>query len=231
MTRVLFACVVCSCACGSRSELDADASTCDQRASPTCEPLDGGPPTWASPATGTITGDGLDVTFCPDGVYASVKVSSTQAAPYEFGLGLNGASATPMYFDSPPRGAQPAALAISVPIPSNAPGDYAADPKLGASFTDFFYQLVPACFSCGDTKPKNVSDCPPGCSTVCSSGGCEPCAPDPPGHEYAGGAWTLTLTADPIATGTDAGLFTPHGSFTATLSGADGGAVTVSATF
>ena len=121
-------------------------------------------------------------------------------------------------FDVPPIGAQFVGVTIRVPIPSPAPGDYAYDPDASVlSLIEVSYQVVPPCSSCGDTTPVNLDDCPPGCSTVCSSLGCEPCEPNPPGHDYLGETWSLSLTSDAVADPSDGGLFTPHGTLTVML--------------
>ncbi|MGH7293707.1 MAG: hypothetical protein ACRELB_02185, partial [Polyangiaceae bacterium] len=79
--------------------------------------------------------------------------------------------------------------------------------------------------------------------------GCNPCTPQAPSVSFTakaagdclgdtqvvGGSWSLSLTSVTPASGSGSGgkYYTPHGSFTATLAGADGaaGTATLAITF
>ena len=207
-------------------------------------------PAGASPASGTVIGAGLAATLCPAGASARVEPAgaSIDTSPYFFVLSYtvgSDSSAGDFLFSSP-AGATDGELNVMVGLPSPSPGTYAAGSGGtcgGGAFT--YYLPVPAGLDCDAGVAPN---CPEGCSSECSGFGCDPCTPQPPAVSFtanaagdclgdtqpAVGSWSLSLTSVTAASpGNSDKYYTPHGSFTATMAGADGspGSATLSVTF
>ena len=224
-------------ACGARTGLsfpglDAgvpDAGSCaeDAGSKAACAPIPSSDlPAAASPATGTITGSDLQVSFCPGGVFARVVGSAVGPPPYSFHLdyAIGTSAVTPIDVQSP-AGAADGILQATIGLAAAAPGEYSSNDPQGIALISFMYDVPLPCFRCdGPSVVRSLADCPPGCSTVCSHTGCEPCQPNWPQISYSASSWQLVLTSVTQAddAGTGLAYFTPHGIFTVSLVRDDG---------
>lgn len=113
-------------ACGSHEAQDAsvdaqavEAGSCDPNTKWVCETADAA--TYGSPASGSLSGETVQATFCPNSVRAYVWSPPTKQAPFEFVLINDGNVATGMDFDVPALGARVADVFVSAPM-ANADG-------------------------------------------------------------------------------------------------------------
>ncbi len=210
----------------------------------------------ASPASGTVTGDGIDALLCPGGAGAVILSAgaSYDTTPFIFELNYTVAGGAGDFQFASPAGANHGELSVLLGLASAAPG-ISSSPSGGECGTMAFtyYLPVPPGTDCEAGVPPN---CPSGCSTICDNiagpgGSCEPCEPEPPSVGYSAigsgdcigdaltplGSWMLSLTSlteDDAGTAGGVTYFTPHGTLTATMVGdGDAGAssITLSASF
>jgi hypothetical protein len=208
----------------------------------------------ASPASGTVTGNGLDALLCPGGAGAVILSAgaSYDTAPFIFELNYTVAASAADFQFQTPAGADDGELSVLLGIASAAPGIYSSPTGNECGTMALTYYLpVPPGTDCEAGAPPN---CPPGCGTICDNivgGGCEPCEPQPPSVGYSAtgsgdcigdtltplGSWMLSLTSlaeDDAGTTGGVTYYAPHGTLIATMvSGGDAGAgsVTLSASF
>ena len=252
MKTVAVACVVLVGCSGSSGSLPAggDGGTTTVVDAGSCTSIPGSAlPSGASAASGTFSG-AASGTVCSGGASARIEAagSSQDTAPFLFELSTTvGPNRWGDHFlFSAPAGASDGELNVMVGLTSVATGvltETSAGTCGSGAFT--YYLPVPAGLDCDAGVAPN---CPNGCSSECSGFGCEPCTPQPPSVSYTAkaagdclgtqqtpsGSWTLTLTSvTPSTAGTSATTYTPHGTFTTSLAGADGapGTVTLSITF
>ncbi len=200
-----------------------------------CPPRPSDAEPWESEAEGTVTSSVPSAALC--NVAAYLFVSRYTTPPDQLLLSLDSTTASAITFKSP-AGASDGLLTGMISVSSPEPGVYKSSDGAACGFLGFSYGLpIPASVDCdGGTPPS----CSPGCSSVCSGQGCEPCAPTQPQAFYGAnaptdclgdsqvitGSWTLTLTSVSRFTG-DAGEldtdYTPHGTLQATLTDVDGG--------
>jgi hypothetical protein len=206
-------------------------------------------PPYSSPASGTATGTSRRAAICPGGVYARVEPAGARydTAPFFFFLSYTVGSLSvvePFDFQSPP-GASHGEVDVMVGLAAAAPGSYSSPAGSDCGALVFTYYLpVPPSVSCDGGVPPN---CPKGCGTICSGFGCAPCTPQEPAVSFVGrgsancigstqsplGSWQLSLsavTANDAGTGPGVTYFTPHGTFTANLVGADNASETMTIT-
>jgi hypothetical protein len=207
-------------------------------------------PQASSPASGTVSGAGLDATLCPGGASARVEPAgaSIDTAPYLFYLTytVGSSSSAGDFLFASPAGATDGELNFMVGLSSPAPGQYTPGTSGtcgGGAFT--YYLPIPEGLSCDAGTAPN---CPKGCASECSGFGCDPCTPQAPSVSFtanaagdclgdtqpAVGTWSLSLTSVTAASPGNGGkYYTPHGSLTATMAGASGaaGTATLSITF
>jgi hypothetical protein len=197
-------------------------------------------PSPSVPVSGTVSGPDLSGVLCPGGAFARILPAgaSYDTEPFIFELDYTVGSTTqaqPFLFSSP-SGATDGEIDVLLGLPSAGPGEYDS-PSGGqcGSLAFTYYLPVPPTVDCDGGQPPA---CPPGCGTVCSGFGCNPCTPQAPAVSYlaqgatdcigdtqaAIGSWHLSLTS--VAPGGTSGSTTyylPHGTFTATMP-ADGDA-------
>ena len=225
-------------ACGTSTETSSGGSSPGPAAS--CVADAGADPPYKSEATGTLSGAAVGASLC--GVLAEVY-----ATPYTHGTSLvfqlsGGASG----FTSP-TGARAARVTGLVAVGAAKPGVYSSTTSGACGSLVVSFELpMPAGVDCDAGTAPN---CPAHCAAVCSSFGCEPCAPQPPMVDYQASAaadclgdgqkpegdWTLTLTSV-APTPDDAGPsdlthYLVHGSFVASLAGSDGASAALSLSF
>jgi hypothetical protein len=191
-----------------------------------------------SEASGTVLGSAVHADIC--NAPAHLYLSPYTMPPDRVLLFLNSTTSSSITLESPPGAADPI-LQGMISVSSPSPGVYRSSDGTACGSLGFSFDLpVPPGVDCDGGVPPN---CPPGCSTVCSGFGCDPCTPAPPQVYYGAqassdclgsttavqGSWTLTLTSTEKITGDAASwqtYYLPHGSLTATLVGVDGGADT-----
>jgi hypothetical protein len=180
-----------------------------------------------------VSGAMVAATTCVD-VYVESLPYPMGGGPYAFAV--NSLDAVPHV--TSPQDSSDALLDVFLQIAAESPGTYTSSVSNAAGYGTFTFNLpVPSWVECGGTTPPT---CPPGCTTACAgggggpvdggspdgdvdTGGCLPCAPNPPTETFAAaqgsyathapsGSWTLTLTqASPV----------PHGSLTVALVGSE----------
>jgi mucin-2 len=189
-----------------------------------------------SEASGTVVGSAVHADIC--NALAHLYVSPYTTPPDRVLLFLNSTMSSSITLDNPP-GATTPILQGMISVSSASPGVYRSSDGTACGDLGFsFYLPVPPGVDCDGGAPPS---CPPGCSTVCSGFGCDPCTPAAPEVFYGArassdclgnttavqGSWTLTLTSTEKIVGDAASwqtYYLPHGSLTATLVGVDGGA-------
>jgi len=236
---------------GGNPLADVDAAE-EVAACVTITPSDG-LQTLASPASGTVTGNGLDALLCPGGAVAFIECGGSGdgiATPCLFFFSLTLTGAASFQFLAP-TDASSGDVTATLGMGSASPGSYSSPAGSQCGTVAFGYSLpVPPGVDCeGGAAP----DCPPGCGNwVCpatfSPNGCSPCLPLAPSVSYlaqgttdcegdtstAVGSWTLSLTSVTEADAGGLAYYAPHGTLTATMvnagdAGADG--ATLSVTF
>jgi hypothetical protein len=200
-------------------------------------------PEYASPAGGTIEGTGLQGSVCNAAAY--VFLSHYTTPPGDYLLFINSTQTSTFSLSVP--GASDGLLDVTVLVGGPMPGTYASSGTSTCGFLGFSYSLpVPPGVDCdGGVAP----DCPPGCASVCSGQGCEPCTPQQPEVGYGAtaasdclgetqavaGSWSATITSVGSPVVEQGGTYyAVHGTFAATLvDEGDAGAasVNVSLTF
>jgi hypothetical protein len=225
------------------SELDAvgDAAPHDGGAEGAgrCVALDSGfPEIAASPASGSVTGPGVDVAICQGGLFAVTQRIPSPPDSGALGLLIDPGFGSPQYDFAAPPGVQWAETRFVGEIGSIAPGTYPSSLSCGdAHFCAYFYPAG-AAPDCGDAAVP--TSCPSGCAPAALPSGavrCEPLRPqacyvartarDCGGNpQSAAGSWTVTLTSVTPYDGADGGpgsYFTVHGTLFANLVGDDAG--------
>jgi hypothetical protein len=214
---------------GSDSSVDTGTGL-DASCSISCPaPGDAGLRPYEHPASGSIIGSSLSSQICNAGAWVEVEIYSS--FPTMTYLAVENGTLT---FDTP-NDAQDGMFTALVQIPSPAPGTYTSpgSPNCGLAWLTYFLP-VPQGVDCDGGAPPN---CPPGCSTVCSGFGCDPCEPDQASVTYTAqgagtcfdavqaaiGSWSVTLTSVdlyPVDAGTtlqDPVLYVAHGTLSAQL--------------
>ncbi len=233
---------------GLDSTTSSDATASTDESSPdsgsavaeACRGTDAGLPAYASPASGTLSGSGVDATFCTS---AYVQLFSVLDGPPAH-LILNAFNTTSVDLTSPPDGSDPS-LFVNIGIGAAAPGVYASTAPMSCGDISFIFDLpVPAGVDC---STATAPDCSPGCWAACTApGDCGPCAPVAPGMVYeasvaqdcidgtpqaVAGSWTVTLTSiEPYPKSASTGFetyYVVHGGISGSLTGdTDAGAQT-----
>jgi hypothetical protein len=188
-----------------------------------------------SEASGTVAGSAVHADIC--NALAHLYLSPYTMPANQVLLFLNSTTSSSITLESP-AGATDPILVGTISVSSPSPGVYRSSDGTACGDLGFsFYLPVPAGVDCDGGVPPS---CPPGCGSLCSGFGCEPCTPSPPEVDYEAqaasdclgsttaveGSWTLTLTSAEKITGDAASwqtYYLPHGSLTATLVNADGG--------
>ncbi len=201
--------------------------------------LNGTPPTYSSPASGSITGPNIDVTFDPingDAYLEHTPGSYAVAAGYWVSINAStpANSATSTNFQKP-TDATSGMLTVFVEVNSATSGTYSSTGLSRCSSAAYCAQLpIPSSVNCANVTG---SDCPAGCSLqgpvmgpncqpvtpeLCySADGAMTCAGETPTPQ---GSWSLTLTSvtpcsDNPNPSTNITHYVVHGSFTANLVG------------
>jgi hypothetical protein len=167
-----------------------------------CVAYDGGVPSYASQAGGTVVGAGISAIVC---TATDVEVSMYLSPANRLLLRIAGAVSTD--FQSP-AGATDGALALMVSVGTDTPAVYTSAEAQSCGFVAFTYTLPPA----PDVtyQASATSDCFDSTTVA--------------------GSWTVTLTSvTPYGGGAGApgSYYIAHGSLSATLQGANGGGGTV----
>ena len=205
---------------------------------PVCSPASTTLPGYESDGSGSLDGDHVNATLCH--VWAHAMISPYTTPPGQALLMLDSSS-----HDTPqsPPGTSGGLLIGQLAIDSPNPGVYhSADSGACGSVTFDFQLPLPAGTDCSVGTPPA---CPANCASICSSQGCEPCAPNPPSVDYqaaassdclgstqsALGGWQIQLTsATPVEGPDSGGDYLVHGSLTADLI-ADGDTAVLSLSF
>jgi len=167
---------------------------------------------YESDGSGTLVGDEVNASLCHVSAHAMVSPYTTPSG--QALLMLDSASdATPQFPEGTSGGTVIGMLAIDAPNP----GTYRSSDRGACGSMTYDFQLpLPAGTDCSAGTPPA---CPTNCLSICSSQGCEPCAPNPPSVDYqaaaasdclgstqsAFGAWQIELTSATLVDGPDAG--------------------------
>jgi hypothetical protein len=201
---------------------------------------DSGVAPYETVANGTFVGPSTNSVICH--ATASLYRSPYTTPPNQLLLMLNSSdSPDDITFQSPP-GAVDGLLTGMLSVSAAAAGTYGSATGGPCGGLVFSYDLpVPPSVDCEGGAPPS---CPPGCTTVCSGFGCEPCSPAAPEDSYetygttdclgdtqtTQGSWTATLTSvvpySGPAVGASGAYYVVHGTFTANMTDGDAGADT-----
>ena len=195
----------------------------------------------ATAVSGTFTAPDFDGTMCSGAAYAIITPTTGPGAAYTLTINGGADPTTGAFLISSPSNVAQAGLFVEVTLPSLSPGSYGANACGAGSFS---YEIPSSNVDCAA-----ATRCTTGCVIVHNGFGsptCEPAlvvgnswafatATNCPEEMSPGGTWSVTLTsatevmtdaaADPI-------VYTPHGTFTATMPDENGtGSLTMSLTF